>query len=808
MKKSLLLFLLCISFLCQGQSILKGRVINEKTREPLAFVNIIIKNTFRGTTTDIDGRFELKISEKDVTLIFSYVGFETRSVLAHVSEKNISIRLREVSTELQEVVVRPGDNPAFRIIRQAIKNKPINDPENLNSFSYNSYNKLYSTLLNADSVMQKQDADTVKLKQYLHDNHLFVHESYTERKYLKPNYSKEVVLGNHLSGIKDPFFAFVATDLQPFTFYHDFISLFGKDYISPISKGNIERYDYTLSDTIIHETDSIYVIAFEPLSGKIFNALKGQVYISTDGFAIEHVIAEPAADKSLIETLIQQKYEKINDHWFPTQLNSEFRFTQFEIQGFKLKYVSHSYLTNIKINEDSIRSDDFGLVNIEFAPQANHRDSSFWKENRTGEFDKKDENTFHALDSLGEKIKAVQTAFKIFEGLFIGRFKAGAFYIPIEHIVQFNQYEGARLGFGFQTGEQISKRFVLEGYTGYGFNDKALKYGGSFQINVYAKKEMYLKVSYKQDLSEPGRWNFIKGAIAARTQESIRNLMSSRMDSVEQYKGEFNVRPFRFTELSVYLQQQKRNPAYGYQYIPDGEQSGVKKFIVTEAGMQWRFAFNEKFMKVGETKIITGTSYPQLNISISKSFTGLANGQFDFIKLETRLDHQFLTKAFGKTTLHLTTGILSGNAPYPYLFNARGSKYNNSVLNSVIAQNTFQTMGLYEFLADQYACLFLNQNFGRITGNKSRYFRPELSIIHNMGIGKLSHQNRHQDIVFSSMEKGYFESGLILTNLIKINYMNLLYFGIGGGSFYRYGSYQLPAMKDNFATKFILTIGF
>jgi hypothetical protein len=802
--------LLCLFVLFAGratsQMLLRGRVINEKTREPLAFVNIIIKNSFVGTTTDIDGNFQLKIFEKPATLVFSYVGFESRTIAVNDPQKNILVKLSEKSTELREVVVTPGDNPAFRIIRQVIKNKPLNDPENLSSFSYNSYNKLYSTLLNADSVMQNAPVDTVKFRQYLKDNHLFVHESYTERKFAKPNFSKETVLGNHLSGIKDPFFAFVATDLQPFSFYHDFISLFGKDFISPISKGSIERYDFMLNDTIIHEHDSIYVIAFEPLPGKTFDALKGQLYISTDGYAVEHVIAEPSDSKSLIETLIQQKYEKINDHWFPVQLNSEFRFRQFEIQGFKLKYVSRSYLTNIKINEP-ISTDEFGLVNVEFAPQANHRDSTFWKSMRIGSFSKKDENTFHNLDSVGEKLKTVQTAFKIFEGLFVGRFRARSFYIPLEYILQFNQYESVRPGFGFQTGEKISRRFMLEGYGGYGVSDKAFKYGGGLQLNLLEKKEFYFKVSWKQDLLEPGRPNYIKSPVATRTQESIRNWMTSRMDSVQQLKAEFYLRPFRFSEVSIFFQQQKRNPIYNYQFVPSGDLA-LTKFTVAEAGMQWRFAFHEKYMKIGETKIVTGVSHPQLNVFLSKSFSGIAQGQFDFTKLEMKLDHQFLTRTFGKTTFQLSAGFLSGHAPYSYLFNIRGSRYSDSFLNSIIALNTFQTMGLYEFFTDRYACLFLNQNIGRITGNKSKYFRPELSIVHNMGVGNLSNKNLHEGVTFLTMNRGYFESGLLIINLLRIDYMKLFYFGIGGGAFYRYGYYTLPKTSDNIAAKFIVTLSF
>ena len=55
-----LLFLTFLLPICLfGQHQIKGKVIDEKTKEPLAFVNIVINNLNAGTTTDIDGNFKL-----------------------------------------------------------------------------------------------------------------------------------------------------------------------------------------------------------------------------------------------------------------------------------------------------------------------------------------------------------------------------------------------------------------------------------------------------------------------------------------------------------------------------------------------------------------------------------------------------------------------------------------------------------------------------------------------------------------------------------------------------------------------------
>ncbi len=117
-------------------------------------------------------------------------------------------------------------------------------------------------------------------------------------------------------------------------------------------------------------------------------------------------------------------------------------------------------------------------------------------------------------------------------------------------------------------------------------------------------------------------------------------------------------------------------------------------------------------------------------------------------------------------------------------------------------------MGLYEFVSDQFAYLFLTHNFGRLTGTKGQYFRPELALVQNMGIGSLSHPEDHQGIAIKTMEKGYLESGLMINNIFRFKYLKLFYYGFGAGAFYRYGNYALPRTTDNFAFKIIATATF
>jgi hypothetical protein len=362
---------------------------------------------------------------------------------------------------------------------------------------------------------------------------------------------------------------------------------------------------------------------------------------------------------------------------------------------------------------------------------------------------------------------------------------------------------------GLQTGERFSRFVSLEGYAGYGFADKALKYGGGLQFTIDRTKDVFFKLSYKQDVFEPGKAGFMKGMGAINAEESIRNWLTTRMDSVEQYRAEINFRPIRFSQINLYGQQQKRNPTYAYTFVPNGDITQSKtNFNINEYGVQGRFAFRESYTQIGQSKVVTNLAYPQINFSVSHSFSGLLAGDYAFRKAEVKLDEQLISRGFGKTTFQLAAGYASGQIPYPYLFNGKGANYPNSFSGAILVPNYFQTMGLYEFASDRYAYLFLNHNLGRLTGTKSKYFRPELSLVQNIGVGSLQNISFHQGVAIKTMEKGFFESGLVLSNLFRFNYLNLVYYGLGVGTFYRYGNYALPNASDNLAFKLIISISF
>ena len=60
---------------------INGYVYDKKTQEPLIGIAVIEKDTENGTTTNLDGYFELEVNTTPIILVFSYVGAITKEEL-------------------------------------------------------------------------------------------------------------------------------------------------------------------------------------------------------------------------------------------------------------------------------------------------------------------------------------------------------------------------------------------------------------------------------------------------------------------------------------------------------------------------------------------------------------------------------------------------------------------------------------------------------------------------------------------------------------------------------------------------------
>ena len=87
----------------------------------------------------------------------------------------------------------------------------------------------------------------------------------------------------------------------------------------------------------------------------------------------------------------------------------------------------------------------------------------------------------------------------------------------------------------------------------------------------------------------------------------------------------------------------------------------------------------------------------------------------------------------------------------------------------------------------------------------SKISEPRISLFQSLGWGG---NILNETLQFKTFNKGYFESGINIENLLKVNYVNFAYIGLGAGIFTKYGSSSSSNTFDNLAFKFNLSIIF
>lgn len=81
-----------------------GKVISKENKQGVPGANVVVQGTTKGTTTDVDGNFQLEIDAADNILVFSFIGYKIQT-LTIGAQTIFNIELETEATSLQEVVV-------------------------------------------------------------------------------------------------------------------------------------------------------------------------------------------------------------------------------------------------------------------------------------------------------------------------------------------------------------------------------------------------------------------------------------------------------------------------------------------------------------------------------------------------------------------------------------------------------------------------------------------------------------------------------------------------------------------------------
>ena len=799
-----LVFILLLPFYLFGQYQIKGRVIDAKSNDPLPFVNIISVNQNQGTTTDIDGLFTISSTQPIGVLKLGYVGYELTEFDAS-NQKNIEIGLKSTSYNIAEFVVMPGINPAERIINEVVKNRKKHNPEKSIDFKYDSYNKTYFTLAFNPKRIVKADSTSQKTNDWLETHHLFMMESVTQRKYKLPDKSYEKVIGTKVSGLSNPSFSMIGTELQSLSFYNPVLKVMDKSYLNPISKNSINKYLFLIEDTTYNGLDTVFIISFRPRKGKNFDGLKGLLYVNTDEFALQNVIAEPVIQEKGFSIKIQQQYKKIDGSWFPIQLNSTLVFINKDLEGAEILVVSRSYLKNIEINPE-INKNEFSYIETEMIEGAGKKTDEFWDIYREDTLSQKEKNTYHVVDSVG-KVEHFDRKIKILEALATGQIKMGFVNIDLNRILAYNGYEGARLGAGVHTNNQVLKWASVGGYGAYGFKDKEFKYGGDINFKINKRNNVGLNLSIVKDVEEPGVVSFYDSKVPLLSDAGYRSFYLSRMNRTDKIEARFEFRTLRYLKVYTFANQEMvevTNDYYFKHQIDNNTVVNDQDYTFTNVGVELRYAFKEKVIKTLGTTFSKVTNYPIIYAKIEKG-TSLIDGEYEYTRYTVKAEKKFYIKNLGRPGFSIETGLIEGNVPQHKLNSSIGTNKSfnlswTSRLLNVSSENAFETMLPYEFFSSKYVHFHFRHSFGALLFRTEK-FKPEVILTSSVGFGTLSNAESHSGIEFKTMEKGYYESGLLLKNLIQINTTTA-----GVGFFYRYGPYSLPVENQNYIIK--ASVGF
>lgn len=792
---------------------IRGTIYDSITREPLAFANIVYNSEQTGTVSSLDGHFSIPSNKAFNTLHISLVGYKTKTITVYPKQNLTSLKvyLLPVSYPLEEVIIYPGVNPAHRIINKVIEKAPENDPEKLKSYSCISYNKMYFSLedtisgkryLASDDSISKYIVENPELnpKKKKEESYILFMESISEKKFKAPDKNKETVITSRVSGLKNPSFLLIASQFQSFSFYGEKVKLADNLYLNPISEKGLKQYFFLLKDTFYTPTlDTVFIISFKPARGKNFSGLKGTIYINTHNYAIQNVIAEIQEDRTKpVFIRIQQSYSITEkNQWFPVELKTELIFNNLSyntVYGPKrMKAEGKSYLMNIHINPELDDHQFDGVVMHTKESLSNDADTVISKYRLT-DLTEKELSTYQLVDSIGDA-KNFDLIFSNLETFLEGYLSVGVFNLDLSRIIDFNSYEGFRLGIGGITNRKFSETIELGGHFAYGFRDKEIKYGGHIDFKYGKHKLNHIGYSYLNDLNESGSYSFLEN-IPVYSTEYYRQYLLENLDEIEEHKIFTGFSLWNYLQLELYGRQYVCSATNAYSFLISNENPvvGLQGFQSTEVGFQARYLYKEQFMQTPSGNIWSlGSNYPALYFNYTKGLH-LLDGNYTYDKVELQLRYRKDMLNYGMSYFTLAGGNVWGKVPYSLIYSGRGSYK----ILGIETSNSFSTMRFNEFLSSRFLYFFFEhklKNKIRI----SKKIKPDIRLVNHTGFGWLEHKELHKNIEFKTMEKGYFECGILFSNMVRQKI-----FGYGLGFFYRYGPYAFSKEIDNFAVTMTL----
>ncbi|WP_179007714.1 DUF5686 and carboxypeptidase regulatory-like domain-containing protein [Winogradskyella forsetii] len=691
MTKTLLsIFAIAFSTLVSAQII--GN-ITDQNNEALPFVNILIENTYKGTTSNDDGYYELNISTpKTYTVVYSYLGYKTLKKEVTIAEfpYQLDVTLTEESVSLSEVLIDSEIDPAIAIMRKAIAQRKAN-LEKTNSYKADFYSRGLIRIKDApEKLLGQEIGDLGGGLDSTRSGIIYLSETISKIQFLSPDKLKEKITASKVSG-NDNGFSFNAAMDVDFNFYNNTID-FGNEIISPIANNAFGYYRYKL-DGIFYDDRGNLINKIKVIpKRKNDPVFSGFIYIVEDQwdiYALELDLTGTQARIPVVDIISLKQsfsYSEADDIWAKISQSIDFKFGMMGIKG-NGRYTA--VYSNYEFNTGLTR-EDFSRELVAFEKEANKKDSLFWNtirpvpltlEERTDYVKKDSLQTLRESKPYLDSLDRANNKFKL--GNLMGYTYQNShkdyslgFDIPLIGGVQFNTVQGYAVNanvFYTKNYDDFKRFFRANGTIQYGFSDERLRATGSltYKFNSITNSFLSLSGGVSAEQFNPSNPisslinsvstlffedNYIKlydkSYVALNYSEELFNGFRLYTGlSYERRKALFNTTDQTFIN--------EDNDAYTSNNPLDETAFGVAPFEthnIVKGNIDVRINFGQEYLSYPDAKYnVSNDDYPTLYLGYEKGF-GATNTDYNFDQIKASLRQSFNIKDKGKFMYNLKAG--------------------------------------------------------------------------------------------------------------------------------------------------------
>jgi hypothetical protein len=761
-----------------------GKITESDTGDAIPYARINFGDTYIGTLSDLNGNYNLSSIKATPKVVFSGLGYKSQIISIKLNQVNkLDVVLVKDYVEINEVIVRPGENPAIAMFRKIIAHKKENNPANFPSWRSRLYSKTEFDLKNIKETWQKKkllsqfdfvfkyiDSLSIQGKTFLPVFFTETFSNYYHNSELNSN--REEIIANKASGMKTDMIAqFTGKTFEGIDPYDNYITISDVGLISPLNVLGLDYYKYYLLDSAVVNNRKIYELSFKPKLPQE-PVFEGKFWVEEQSFALtrlEMKLSGKANINFLNSLQYSVEYQKIEDKWTPRNelivvdlnIQKEKKSQMLGMMGRKTNVYENFTFTPVP--EETSRKKNSIIVDKGSAD----KDLLYWEKERPIELQKRETGIYQMVDSI-KNVPLYKTISEYIYMFFYGYRDLGTIELgPYYYLFSHNIVEGGRIRVGGRTTMKFNQDVRLNGYTAYGFGDRAFKYGGGFEYYFSKKPRSMISVQAQHDYELLG-----KSSNAFMEDNILTTVLTknpfTKLNMIDRVTATFDKEWFKgfSNQLSIASAKIASGP-----FVPFKDTlNNIVPYIRTgEIKINTRYSPGE-YVVQNDFQRTTLTSYkPIINLGLTSGMKGFLGGDYDYLKLDFNITDRILLNPLGFTFFYFQAGKIWGNVPFPLMKIHEG--------NETYAYDpyAFNLMGYQEFVSDTYASLSLEHHFQGFFLNKIPLFR-RLKWREIVGVRTLVgsyDQSQHKDIQFPVGMKGldsrpYTEFSAGIENIFKV----------------------------------------